>query len=103
MGFSDTLKQRSNDANLAVEKAAESLKSKWQTKENARAALEEARAELKRAEQACAAAQDADSTAQDKYIEAQKESEASEKAASDIGKEVKINLREAQKLLKLFA
>ena len=102
-GFSDTLKQRATSAKLAVKEAAGILKSRWQTRKDARTALEEAHAEMKRAEQAYAAAMEADSSAQDKYAETKTEFEAKEKAASDIGEEVKVNLREAQKLLKLFA
>ena len=102
-GFSDTLKQRATSAKLAVKEAAGLLKRRWQTRKDARTALEEAQAELKRAEQACTAAMVADSTAQDEYVEAEKEFEARKKTASDISEEVKVNLQEAQKLLKLFA
>ena len=102
-GFSNTLKQRSDDARTALHQAAGILKSRWQTRTDARTALEDAHVELKRVEQAYAAAVAADSTAQDMYDEAEKEFEAKEKGVLDIGEEVKVNLREAQKLLKLFA
>ena len=102
-GYSDALKQRSEHAHQVRQQAAERLESKRRIRKAAGAALEETYAQLEKAKLAYATAQHADTTAEEVYSKAKMDLEESEKAVSEIDEEVKINLLEAEKLLKLFS